>query len=38
MNGLKKPVYTTASVAYVWAGALMQFGKLFGEIFNSMTD
>ena len=31
-------VYATASVANGWAGAVMRFGKLFGENFTSVTD
>ena len=42
LNGVKKnsnkAVYKTASVTYGWAWASMQFRKLFGKNFNSMTD
>jgi len=33
-----KAVYTTASIAHGWAGAVMPFEQLFGKNFNSMTD
>ena len=33
-----KAVYTTASLAYGWAGAVMLFKQLYGKNFNSMTD
>ena len=31
-------MYTAASVAYGWAGALMRFRQLFGKNFNSVTN
>ena len=33
-----KAVYTTASVAYRWAGAVVRFRQVIGKKFNSMTD
>ena len=33
-----KAVYTTVSVVYGWAGAVMQFKSLFGVILRSVTD
>ena len=33
-----KVVYTTASVAYRWAGAVMRFRYLSGKSLNSVTN
>ena len=35
---VNKAQYTTGSVAYGWAGAVMRFRKLFGKYLNSVTD
>ena len=35
---INKAVYTTASVAYGWAGAVMRFRYLFNENFHNVTD
>ena len=35
---LNKAVYTTASVAYGWAGAVMEVRSLFGLISHCVTD
>ena len=36
--GKRKVVYTTASVAYGWAGLVMQFRQLFRVLSHSVTD
>ena len=37
-NIINKAVYTTASVAFGWAGAVMEVRSLFGLISHCVTD